>query len=451
MRRFLALLVALLLAAGAVACSSGDDGGSSDGESASSDGDGDIADMDEDGGFDIDIGDEDAPTDLTNEEYLEVVQDFWEDRAEDIGLDFERLDEDRIGPVPDPDGGDAPICFGEPIPDEQVAQNAYAISCPEGLAVVWDPELIDGRLTELYGEAGPAVVFAHEFGHIVQYQSGIIDPTGQGVGDPPSVIIENQADCFAGAWVAQQVEDELGPFVDEATLDGALGALIEVRDPAGSDPNAPLAHGNGFDRVRAFQDGINQGIEFCYAYTGDNPPTITELPFTEADLENQGNLDFDRVTDLVIEDLDYFFEDNVDDFDSPGDPFDFVPEDDLEELHGEIGDGAVATVFGMIWAQAAQEAAGDQVDGESALLQRSCLVGSWLGDIIDDQENDNSDARPGGAELSPGDLDEAIITFLKLIQEAETGGGVAFEAVSAMRIGVFGDIDDCRLGEFGEE
>jgi hypothetical protein len=317
--------------------------------------------------------------------------------------------------------------------------------------VTWDPALIDDHLAELYGQAGPAVVFAHEFGHIIQYQSGILDPTGQGIGDPPSVITENQADCFAGAWVAQQVDDGFGPFADESALDGSIGAMIEVRDPAGVDPGDPLAHGNGFDRVRAFQDGVDHGIEYCYGYVGDNPPDITELPFTEGDLETQGNLEFDEVTDLVIEDLDFFFEENVDDFDSPGDPFDFVPEDDLRDLHGEIGDGSVATVFGMIWAQAAQEAAGDQVDGQSALLQRSCLVGSWLGDIIDDQEAGTSDQRPDGAELSPGDLDEAIITFLKLIQEAETGGGVAFEAVSAMRIGVFGDIDDCRLGDFGEE
>jgi hypothetical protein len=445
--------MALLLCAGLTACGGGDDGDSgSDGESASSDdGDdgGDIADMDDDGGFDIDIGGDEESSDLSNEDLIEAVQDFWEDRAEDIGLDFDRLDADRIRPVPGPNGEEGPDCFGTPITAEQVQQNAFASSCPEGLAVTWDPALVDGRLTELYGQAGPAVVFAHEFGHIVQYQSGILDTTGQGIGDPPSVITENQADCFAGAWVAQQVEDEFGPFADDAALDGSLGARIEVRDPVGSDPGDPLAHGNGFDRVRAFQDGINQGIEFCNDYVGDNPPTITELPFTEADLENQGNLDFDEVTDLVIEDLDVYFDENVDDFESPGDPFEFVPEDDLRDLHGEIGDGAVATVFGMIWAQAAQQAAGDEVDGESALLQRSCLVGSWLGDIIDDQEAGTSDDRPGGISLSPGDLDETIITFLQLTQQAMSGGGVAVEAVSALRIGVFGDIDDCRLGEFG--
>lgn len=454
MRRFLALLLVLTLAATAAACGGGDDSSSGDdgGDEASSssdDSDGDIAEMDDDGGFDIDVED-DEDEDLSNEEVIENVQDFWEDNAEDIDHEFDRLPDERISAVPTEDGDNGPECGGVEIFPEDVAMNAFAAPCPEGLTVAWDPELIDGTLTDLFGEAGPAVVFAHEFGHIIQFQTGILDVTGQGFDNPPSVLTENQADCFAGAWVEQQVDDEWGPFADGAALDSSVGALIQVRDPVGADPNDPLAHGNGFDRVRAFQDGINQGVEYCYDYI-DNPPDITQLPFDdEADLANEGNLPFDEVTDLVLEDLDFFFDENVDDFDSPGDPFDYVPEDDLRDLHEEIGDGAVATVFGIIWAQAAQDAAGDQVDGTSALLQRSCLVGAWLGDILDDQEDQDIE-RPSGVSLSPGDLDETIITFLRLIEEADTGGGVAFEAVSAMRIGAFGDIDDCRLGEFGEE
>jgi hypothetical protein len=444
-RRILTVLAVLTLFATSAAC--GGDDASDDGDSAASsaDSNGDIEDMDEDGGFDIDV-EEEEEADLVNEDVIDVVQQFWYERAEDIGVDFQPIPDDRISPVPTDDGSPAPVCGGEPIPPEAVEQNAFAATCPEGLTVAWDPALIDERLTELYGEAGPAVVFAHEFGHVIQYQSGILDITGQGIGDPSSVIIENQADCFAGAWVAQQVEDEFGPFHDGAALDSSLGALIEVRDPAGSDPNDPLAHGNGFDRVRAFQDGIDRGIEYCYGYI-DDPPHITELPFTEADLENQGNLEFDEVSELVIEDLDDFFGDNVDDFEGPGDPLDYVPEDDLRELHGEIGDGAVATIFGMLWSQRAQEAAGDEQDGQGALLQRACLVGAWLGDILDDQADGQAD-RPSGVSLSPGDLDETIITFLKLTEQAQTGGGVAFESISAMRLGVFGSIDDCRLGEF---
>jgi hypothetical protein len=241
------------------------------------------------------------------------------------------------------------------------------------------------------------------------------------------------------------VDEEFGPFADASSLDNSLGAMIFVRDQPGSDPGAELAHGNGFDRVRAFQDGVDRGIEYCATYI-DDPPFISELPFEGEDVANQGNLPFDEVTDLVIEDLDDFFGDNVDDFDGPGDPFDFVPEDDLEDLHGEIGDGAVATVFGMIWAQRAQEATDQDLDGEGPLLQRSCLVGAWLGDILRDQQDDQVD-RPSGVSLSPGDLDETIITFLKLMEEAGSTGGVAFEAIADMRQGVFGGLEDCRLDD----
>ncbi len=442
MRRFLAFLTVLALVTAVAACG-GDDSGSSD-NASSSDDSGDGSEPISDGGFDIDVGTTDADADLTNEEVIANIQDYWEQNAGDIGVDFQRIPDERIAPVP----GDRepPICGGVPIAAQDVAMNAFAAPCPEGLTVAWDPALIDDTITDLFGEAGPAVVFAHEFGHVIQFQSGILDITGQGVGDPPSVLTENQADCFSGAWVAQQVEDAFGPFTDPGALDKAIGAMIYVRDQPGSDPGAALAHGSGFDRVRAFQDGVNQGIEYCYNYIND-PPFIDELPFTnENDFANNGNLPFDQVTDLVIQDLDDFFGANVDGFESPGDPFDVIPQDELEQLHADIGDGAVATLFGMLWAERAQAAAGDDLDGEGPLLQRSCLVGAWLGDILHDQQDGQVD-RESGVSLSPGDLDETIITFLKLTEDAMAEGGVAFEAIGDMRTGVFGGLDDCRLGE----
>ena len=106
----------------------------------------------------------------------------------------------------------------------------------------------------------------------------------------------------------------------------------------------------------------------------------------------------------------------------------------------------MATVFGMLWAERAQAAAGEDLDGEGPLLQRACLVGSWLGDILRDQRDGQVD-RESGVSLSPGDLDETILTFLKLTEDAMAGSGVAFEALADMRLGVFGGIEDCRLGE----
>jgi hypothetical protein len=444
LRRFLAFFSVLTLVTLVAACG-GDDSGSENASSDTSSGDNsDGSEPISDGGFDIDVGTVGADADLSNEEVIANIQDFWGERAGDVGVNFERIPDDRIASVP----GDteAPICGGVPIAAEDVAMNAFAAPCPEGLTVAWDPALIDDTITDLFGEAGPAVVFAHEFGHVMQFQSGILDITGQGIGDPPSVLTENQADCFSGAWVAQQVEDAWGPFADPGALDKAIGAMIFVRDTPGSDPGDALAHGSGFDRVRAFQDGVDQDIEYCFNYVND-PPFIDELPFTNGDdVANNGNLPFDEVTDLVIQDLDDFFSANVDSFEGPGDPFDVIPQDELEQLHAEIGDGSVATLFGMLWAEQAQAAAGDDLDGEGPLLQRSCLVGAWLGDILTDQQDGTVD-RASGVSLSPGDLDEVIITFLKLTDEAMAQGGVAFEAIGDMRTGVFGGIDDCDLGE----
>jgi hypothetical protein len=55
--------------------------------------------------------------------------------------------------------------------------------------------------------------------------------------------------------------------------------------------------------------------------------------------------------------------------------------------------------------------------------------------------------RPSQASLSPGDLDEAIITLLRVSEDAMSEAGVAFEVALTMRQGVFGNIEDCRLDD----
>ena len=310
-----------------VAACGGDDSSSEDfGSPSNSDDDGgdDGGNDGSAGAFDLDFGGSDDE-DLSNEDVIEVIQQFWEDNAADFNSDYEPLPDERIGAVP---GDQTLVCQGFDITPDQVAMNAFAAPCPEGLTVAWDPALIDDTLTGLFGGAGPAVVFAHEWGHVMQFQSGVLDITGQGIGDPPSVLTENQADCLSGAWVAEQVDEGFGPFSDPSALDNSIGAMLYVRDQPGSDPNAALAHGSGFDRVRAFQDGYEGGVEYCYGYIED-PPFIDESLFSEADLATGGNLPFDEVTDLVIQDLDDFFAENVDGFEGPGDPFDIVPEDEL--------------------------------------------------------------------------------------------------------------------------
>ena len=56
----------------------------------------------------------------------------------------------------------------------------------------------DGVLYDLAEQYGPSilgVVLAHEFGHAIQARSGALTK------DLPTITTEQQADCFAGAWV----------------------------------------------------------------------------------------------------------------------------------------------------------------------------------------------------------------------------------------------------------
>ena len=191
-----------------------------------SDGDGDSGSSSP---LDLDFGGVDDE-ELTNEDVIEVIQEFWEDQAADFNSDYERIPDERIGAVP---GDQTLVCQGFDIRPEDVTMNAFAAPCPEGLTVAWDPALIDDTLTDLFGGAGPAVVFAHEWGHIMQFQSGVLDITGQGIGDPPSVLTENQADCLSGAWVAEQVDEGFGPFSDPSALDNSIGAMLSRPRPAG--------------------------------------------------------------------------------------------------------------------------------------------------------------------------------------------------------------------------
>src|SRR5699024_5384976 len=106
-----------------------------------------------------------------------------------------------------------------------------------------------------------------------------------------SITEELQADCYAGAWVRHVRDaDETHFSVDNTTLDESVAAIIELRDQPGSTPDAPDAHGSGFDRVSAFQDGYQGGAANCAEYDDD---TIApqQFPFLDDDdYHNEGDM-----------------------------------------------------------------------------------------------------------------------------------------------------------------
>src|SRR5213079_405534 len=128
-----------------------------------------------------------------------------------------------------------------------------------------------------------------------------------GVTGQPSIVVEQQADCFAGSWLAHLARNE-SPYLrpTESDLRGAFAGMLAFSDQPGTTSTQPQAHGSGFDRVGAFQDGFTNGAAKCATYAS-NPPSTIDLPVSENDRATGGNLSFDQIVPLTVKDLDRFW------------------------------------------------------------------------------------------------------------------------------------------------
>ena len=146
-------------------------------------------------------------------------------------------------------------------------------------------------LAPLASEFGPAVmgiVLAHEFGHAIQSRVGALDQF------LPTIYTEQQADCFAGAWAGQAYRGE-SPLLrlGDADVRAGLIAMLEVRDPVGTDQFVEGGHGSAFDRVGAFQEGFDKGAQRCSELL-DNPLPLMPNQFqSQQDFEREGNASYD--------------------------------------------------------------------------------------------------------------------------------------------------------------
>lgn len=403
------------------------------------------------------------------------VEDFWESELVSVyGIEYDPIDPDDI--VPGEPGADIPDCGGFEVTYAEVEQNAFY--CPDADYITYDDADLFPELFDEYGTAGMAVVLAHEWGHRAQSEASLFDDLAT-----PTLTFELQADCFAGAWVARVHLGESDTFeLLPGALEAALGSLLEFRDPVGSSPDDPLAHGSGFDRASAFQDGFEAGVRLCSTYVADPPPT-TLLDFLDAeDLANEGNLDLPDAIQLAreslnlywgglgigflpIEDLEPF---DVDDanlpecgrrldepdelegrvFYCPDDRFVAWDEDVLDDAHDD-GDFSVVTLLALEWSRAVLDAEGADLDSDDAALVADCLTGSYAGALLREEvfTVDPVTGEENGYFLSPGDLDEAMTTLLvpaESDREIDDDPDRAFVRIQAFRTGFFDGAGACE-------
>ena len=385
-------------------------------------------------------------SDLRN--VAENIQQFWAKTLPQLyGQKYKRIPDSRI--ISGTPETDFPTCKGRQITYDDVKGNAFAAPCkPEGITVVWDDKGLIPSLSKRFGSVAPAIVLAHEWGHVAQFQAGT---------DEPSIIMEQQADCFAGSWLHALIKGPggLSELTTENPLDTSLKTIIEVRDQPGSTTDEQTAHGSGFDRVRALQEGFERGAAFCAKYP-TKPPHLIDLQFTSEDeLATGGNLPLDdpsqpenSLLPLVVQDLNDFYGREVPNF--KGSSVDAVRSNDdamqqLEDLDERVGDNGAGLVLGLVWARFAQQQTGSDKgrDAFGQQLQQACMTGGWMADVLA-RDPDTADLH-----FSPGDVDEAIIALIDLgtphdVHSQSADGGL-FQLVSSLRQGVTQGFSSCGL------
>ncbi len=353
----------------------------------------------------------------------------------------------------------APPCTTEAA---EVAGNAFYCSTED--VVAWDAQGLLPELQDKYGEFVIAVVMAHEWGHAVQARSHFTART---------VTSELQADCFAGAW-SRHAQDDNVFDINAANLDSALAGVLDLRDTPGTSKIDPNAHGSGFDRVSAFQDGYDNGLDKCKDYR-DDEPMVLALPFNDAQDESRGgDAPYDSIVNGVPYDIEDYFTQlypeisngkqwtplrSIEPFDPANPPMcgdqsaegyalfycipdDYVGWDNVDampEVYRQGGDYAVVTLLATQWGLAALTRLGDESDEKTSTLRGDCLAGGYTASVILYNRPETSTYH-----ISPGDLDEGIKALLVFRGDGDVERqGAGWARVEAFRQGVIDGAVSC--------
>ncbi|MFC3127583.1 neutral zinc metallopeptidase [Pseudoroseomonas globiformis] len=155
--------------------------------------------------------------------------------------------------------------------------------CPADQRVYIDLDFM-GQLQQRLGANGDfaaAYIIAHEVGHHVQNQLGILELTrnlqqqaqNQAQANNIQVRVELQADCMAGLW-ARQAHDARG-ILERGDIEEGLNAAAAVGDDRlqrrsqGHVQPESFTHGSSAERVRWFRTGLERGeLAACDTFAG---------------------------------------------------------------------------------------------------------------------------------------------------------------------------------------
>src|SRR5258705_10232611 len=349
-----------------------------------------------------------------------------------------------------------------------------AAFCYDDETIGWDRGELLPALRKAYGDMGVTLVLAHEYGHAVQHQSGLDNKK------TPTLVSEQQADCFAGSymrWVAEGKSPRFTLPTGEG-LNNVLAAVIAFRDPllAVGDPEVGVdEHGSAFERLSAFQFGFTDGPSACAAIDlreigqrrGDLPVLLPEdqtgeLPVTEESVRSIIDAMGTLFSTAKPPQLSFKASEAQGCPDArPSPPASYCPATntivvDLDKMtvmgtqsdseDGGLASGDNTAYSGLVsrYMQAIQHARGGLVlDNAEAALRTACLTG------VATVKMSKTVTTPDGntIALTAGDVDEAVSGILTNGLAASDVNGESvpsgFSRIDAFRVGVLGDEDRC--------
>ncbi|APB01491.1 metallopeptidase [Nocardia seriolae] len=338
-------------------------------------------------------------------------------------------------------------------------------------SIGWDRGVLLPAVADEFGQMSVVMVMAHEYGHAIQELAKIVGRR------TPTIVKEQQADCFAGAFIRNVAEGKAKHFTINTSdgLNQVLAATVAFRD---ADPDDPQnVHGSAFERVTAVQIGFTDGPKGCKAIDQNeidhrrgnlpqtlgndaqkgqsevNQSTLQELAKAMAaimPIPNEPKYSYDSAklncrngadtapvtycpaTNLIGTDVPALHERGVSNA------------DDQDALPANVtGDFTAYIVFISRYTLAVQHSAGEALKGAKTGLRAACLSGVISAKLADPSRT----KAQGDISLSAGDLDEAVSGLLSDgLAASDTDGKTVpsgFSRVDAFRAGVLGSTDTC--------